>query len=67
MTIEIQTIVENWQEDESPVYRKLRAIREATAHCPCNRCPGWTACKKTGNECASFKRWCKTGSTKEVK
>ena len=59
------TIEHAWQEDEQPVYRKLRAVREATAGCPCDRCPGGQVCKTTAHECAGFKRWVKTGTTKE--
>jgi len=55
-----------WQ-DEPPAYEKKRAIREHTADCPCDRCEWRSDCQRTGRECAKFKSWCKSGTTKEVK
>jgi hypothetical protein len=42
-------------------YEKLRAIREATLNCPCDRCPGRDVCRQTKHECEIFKRWTKSG------
>ena len=62
---EFPTIAENWQEDEPPAYRKVRAVREATPGCPCDRCVSKDTCRVTGHECAGYLRWVKTGTTKE--
>jgi len=56
-----------WQDDaDAHRYRqRLKAIKNQTAHCPCDICVGWNMCKQTGHECAGYLRWVATGSTKE--
>jgi len=55
-----------WQEDaDAHRYRqRLKAIKDQTAGCPCEVCPGYSTCKQTGHECAGYLRWVKTGTTK---
>lgn len=49
------------RQDEQTTYTKLRAVRDLTAGCPCDRCPGREPCRVSGHECDSFKIWTRTG------
>ncbi|MGB5409552.1 MAG: hypothetical protein WBN08_20615 [Thiogranum sp.] len=58
------TIEPAWLEDAERhrnSYDKVRAVREMTAHCPCDRCVAKDTCRVTRRECAAFKQWVQSG------
>ena len=65
---EILTIEHAWLEDEQrTTVDKLKAIREQTAGCPCDRCVSRDTCRVTGHECRRFLDWVQRPTTKEAK
>jgi len=53
-------VTPNWlnHTEEHKLKKKVRAVRDATANCPCDPCAWFDTCKA---ECPKFKRWVKTG------
>lgn len=62
--IEIQSVEANWREDSERcrnAYKLKRAVREATADCPCDGCEQRDACRQTGHQCSRFRDWVQRG------